>query len=145
MFPAASTATPSAVLVPELSGSGSGSGMKAVTQPSFALPIRIPLFHPGFRLVFDSESAEYIMSFSSMYNPLGRPNWVHVASYVPSWSKIWIRLLYRSPTNNRPRESIARAWGSWNSSLVVPVFPQDLMKVPSLENLAIRLSSPRPR
>ncbi len=37
--------------------SGSGSGMKAVTLPSFALPIRIPRFQPAFRLALDSESA----------------------------------------------------------------------------------------
>ena len=29
---------------------------------------------PGLRGGFDSESAEYMMSFASMYKPLGRPN-----------------------------------------------------------------------
>ena len=49
---------PSAPLVPELSWSGSGSGMKAVTKPSFALPMRMPRFQPPFRRALDSESAE---------------------------------------------------------------------------------------
>ncbi len=43
-LPWRSTATPSAMLVPPL---GSGSGMNAVTLPSRALPIRMPLWQPG--------------------------------------------------------------------------------------------------
>ena len=57
MFPCASAATPSAPLVADASGFSSGSGMKAVTLPSRALPTRMPRFQPGLRLVFDSESA----------------------------------------------------------------------------------------
>src|SRR4029079_9693431 len=57
MFPAESAATPSAALVATLSGLGSGSGISAVTVPSLTLPTLMPLFHPGFLAVFDSESA----------------------------------------------------------------------------------------
>jgi len=42
MLPAASAATPSAALV--LVALSTGSGMNAVTFPSFALPTRIPRF-----------------------------------------------------------------------------------------------------
>src|SRR6266849_5237057 len=43
-LPFASTATPSAALVPFIS---SGSGIRYRTLPSLRLPIRIPRFHPG--------------------------------------------------------------------------------------------------
>src|SRR5205807_2733100 len=46
-LPLESAATPSAALVGWWSGSGSGSGMKAVTKPSLQLPKRMPLFQPG--------------------------------------------------------------------------------------------------
>src|SRR5437867_1958325 len=83
------------------------------------------------------------MSFRSMKIPLGRPNCFHSSKNFPSWSKIWMRLLLRSPTNNLPVESIAIAWSSANSPLAVPFLPQALMNFPSFENLTMRaLESP---
>src|SRR5271169_1525606 len=49
-----------------------------------------------------------------------------------------MRLLLRSPTNSRPRESIASACGVSNSPGAEPFFPQVLMNLPSLENLTTR-------
>ena len=54
MLPAASTATPSAALVPVVFSTG--SGMNAVTEPSRALPMRIPRFQPSWFLETDSDS-----------------------------------------------------------------------------------------
>src|SRR5215510_4710288 len=83
------------------------------------------------------------MSFRSMKIPLGRPNCFHSARNLPSWSKIWMRLLPRSPTNTLPVESIAIAWSSVNSPGAEPFFPHALINLPSFENLTIRaLESP---
>src|SRR5881227_2597108 len=77
-FPAASTATPSAALVPAvvLAGSGFfGSGMRYVIVRSFALPMRMPRFQlPGCDVGLDSESAPHSVSFLSMKMPLRRLN-----------------------------------------------------------------------
>ena len=63
---AASTATPSAELVPV--APTAGWGMKYFTDPSFALPIRMPRFQsPCAGLTDpDSESATYMLSCASM-------------------------------------------------------------------------------
>src|SRR5262245_24746326 len=75
--------------------------------------------------------------------PLGRPNCFHSARNLPSWSKIWMRLLPRSPTNTLPVESIAMAWSSANSPGADPFLPHALINLPSFENLTIRaLESP---
>ena len=116
--------------------------MKADTKPpSRMLPTRIPRFQPGLapQVAFDSESALYSMSSAVMKRPLGRPNWVHVAMYSPSWSKIWRRALPRSPTYSRPWESMANAWGSRNSPEACPVLPQALMNDPFGASLTMRL------
>ena len=58
MCPAASAATPSAELV--FVAFETGSGMKYFTEPSFALPMRMPRFHSRVRPLptdCDSESA----------------------------------------------------------------------------------------
>src|SRR6185295_17928356 len=75
MLPAASTAIPSAALVPV--AFSSGSGMKPRIFPSFRLPQRIPRFQPSWLrdTDSDSESATYRMSFLSTHTPLGRLNW----------------------------------------------------------------------
>ena len=54
MLPAASAATPSAALVVLLFSTG--SGMNAVTEPSLALPIRMPRFQPSWFFETDSDS-----------------------------------------------------------------------------------------
>ena len=56
--------------------------MNANTMPSLALPIRMPRFQPALLPKFDSESAEYRMSFLSMNKPLGLPNWVQLAMWL---------------------------------------------------------------
>ena len=72
--------------------------------------------------------------------PLGLPNCVHgVVSDLPSWSKIWMRLLPRSPTKMRPRESMAMAWMEWNSPGAQPLLPHALTNAPSFENFTMRL------
>src|SRR5258707_6089879 len=58
-LPASSAATDSPQLLlaaPVPSFGGAGSGMKAVTLPSFTLPIRTPRLKPGFCAMLDSES-----------------------------------------------------------------------------------------
>ena len=65
---------PSAALV--LRETVTGSGMKAVTAPVRAFPIRIPRRH-AVRVVSiepDSESATYITSLRSIAIPLAREN-----------------------------------------------------------------------
>ena len=59
---------------------------------------------------------------------------------MPCWSKIWIRLLARSPTNTRPWESSAIVCGTLNSPGPEPVLPQDIRNVPSAANLDTRLA-----
>jgi hypothetical protein len=54
MFPSTSAATPSAALVPVVFSTG--SGMNAVTDPSRALPMRMPRFHPSWFRDTDSDS-----------------------------------------------------------------------------------------
>src|ERR1700719_3538226 len=49
-----------------------------------------------------------------------------------------MRLLPRSPTNRRPRESIASVWGPSNSPGPEPFLPQVLMNLPVLSNLTMR-------
>src|SRR5438034_4353463 len=78
------------------------------------------------------------MSFRSMKIPLGRPNCFHSARNLPSWSKIWMRLLPRSPTKTLPMESRAMAWSSANWPVAVPLLPQALMNFPSFENFTTR-------
>src|SRR6266853_1838518 len=73
-------------------------------------------------------------SFLSMYTPLGRLNCAHWSMKVPSWSKIWMRLLPRSPRNNRPRESMASVCGPSISPGPLPFLPQVLMNFPVLSN-----------
>src|SRR5437899_2290316 len=83
------------------------------------------------------------MSLLSMKSPLGRPNCFHSSRKFPSWSKFWMRLLPRSPTNSRPLESMARACGVSNSPRSAPFLPQVLMNFPSFENFTMRaLESP---
>ncbi len=77
-----------------------------------------------------------------MKMPLGRPNWRHSSSHVPFWSKIWMRLFSRSPTNSRPRESIAIVCGSLNSPRPDPFRPHSLTNVPSFVNRTTRLFFP---
>jgi hypothetical protein len=54
MLPLASAATPSAALEPV--AFSAGSGMKAATEPSLALPTRMPRFQPSWFLETDSDS-----------------------------------------------------------------------------------------
>src|SRR5215510_6831147 len=83
------------------------------------------------------------MSLRSMKSPLGRPNCFHWSRNFPSWSKIWMRLLLRSPTKIRPLESIAIACGVSNSLGPEPFLPHALMNFPSFENFTMRaLESP---
>src|SRR5712692_1089666 len=55
-----------------------------------------------------------------------------------------MRLFWRSPTNSRPRESIAIACGVSNSPAPDPFLPQVLMNFPSLSNFTIRALVSRP-
>src|SRR5689334_13711582 len=57
-LPSASAATPSPALVLVKSGRMrvSGSGMNDFTEPSFALPMRMPRFHPSWLRATDSDS-----------------------------------------------------------------------------------------
>jgi len=67
----------------------------------FSAPMRMPADSLGCNRSLlrpsDSESATYSTSFLSMKIPLGRPNCFHSAIKRPSWSKIWMRLFWRSP------------------------------------------------
>src|SRR5579872_474849 len=144
MFPFASAAMPSDILV---APPGAGSGMNAHTFPSLALPTRMPRCQPGLwpypSLSVDSESVTYMTSFLSMKMPLGRPNCFHSSRKLPSWSKIWMRLLARSPTNRRPFESKARQCGTSNWPGPYPYLPHCLIAFLSLENFSTR-ALPRP-
>ena len=73
-----------------------------------------------------------------MWMPLGRPNWNHWSMKLPSASKIWMRLFWRSATNSRPWESSSREWISSNSPGPIPFRPQVLMNRPRLSNFMIR-------
>ena len=53
-----------------------------------------------------------------------------------------MRLFSRSPTNRRPRESIAIVCGSLISPRPDPFLPHSLMYLPSLVNLTTRLFLP---
>src|SRR5262249_50908575 len=85
-LPCASAVTPSAALV--TAAPGDGSGMNAATDPSRALPMRIPRFQPGCGAYVppsaDSESATYRLSPASMKTPLGRLNCFHSSMNLPS-------------------------------------------------------------
>src|SRR6266852_876859 len=74
------------------SPSGRVPSMKALIEPSFALPIRIPFFHPGFRIALpppsgasfappilwlDSESDTISVSSFRIQTLLGRPKCRH--------------------------------------------------------------------
>src|ERR1700722_10612472 len=49
-----------------------------------------------------------------------------------------MRLLLRSATNRRPRESMASAWGMSRSPGPEPFWPQALMNLPLLSNFTMR-------
>ena len=53
-----------------------------------------------------------------------------------------MRLFARSPTNSRPRESIAIVWGTLSSPGAAPSVPHALMKRPSLDHLLTRPAPP---
>ena len=137
MLPASSAAIPS----------GRVPGMKWCSEPSFALPIRMPTCQPGLRGERpppsgaiggpgigepDSESATISVSSARIVMPLGRPKCRHSSTKFRSSSRIWTRLFERSATNSRPCESNASACAPRNSPGPSPSRPTARTNSPSV-------------
>src|ERR1700687_3561044 len=137
MLPHSSAASPS----------GRVPSMKYLIEPSLALPIRIPFFHPGFRMALpppsgasfappilwlDSESDTINVSSFRIQTLLGRPKWRHSSTMFMFLSKTWIRLFDRSATKSRPFESNARPCGPMTAPGFLRCVPNALMNLPSV-------------
>ena len=109
--------------------SGSGSGMKALTLPSFALPILIPRSHPpdaswcySRRLRVGDVDVVVLVDEHAARTAELEPLIDELAVLV----EISMRLLPRLATNSRPRESIASECGMFSSPGVVEAAPLGL-------------------
>ena len=69
--------------------------------------------------------------------PLGRLYCLNCSMKFPSMSSTCSRLLPRSPTTRRPRESMSSACGVLNSPGPAPQCPMDARKLPSLSNFTM--------
>ena len=85
---------------------------------------------PSMKFV-DSESATINVSSLRIDTPLGRPKCRHSSTNAKFSSSTCTRLLERSATNSRPRESNANACGPMNWPGPEPRLPTARTKVPS--------------
>ena len=73
-----------------------------------------------------------------MNMPLGVPNCVHCVEEGAVLIEDLDAVVARSPTNTRPRESIASVCGTLNSPGPAPRLPHALMNLPSFVNFTTR-------